>query len=144
MMGQTMLIRNAEGDYTPAHRSLLEFFVAYKFAAELGALAPDFLELAKMRSGVDGTLEAREYCWSEYFQRCRDTQRFKNLASFSSESLQVLKSSFGSSPLTKAVTDLLIPMLSNPKILFDVLRSTRGNSASDVGYSGGNIACTLE
>ena len=36
MMGQTMLIRNADGDYTPAHRSLLEFFVAYKFAAELG------------------------------------------------------------------------------------------------------------
>ncbi|WP_442949600.1 NACHT domain-containing protein [Nostoc sp.] len=32
MMGQTMLIRNADGDYTPAHRSLLEFFVAYKFA----------------------------------------------------------------------------------------------------------------
>ncbi|MGL5194607.1 MAG: NACHT domain-containing protein, partial [Chroococcales cyanobacterium] len=28
MMAQTMLIRNAEGDYTPAHRSLLEFFVA--------------------------------------------------------------------------------------------------------------------
>lgn len=25
MMGQTMLIRNADGDYTPAHRSLLEF-----------------------------------------------------------------------------------------------------------------------
>ena len=27
MMGQTMLIRNANGDYAPAHRSLLEFFV---------------------------------------------------------------------------------------------------------------------
>jgi predicted NACHT family NTPase len=27
MMGQTMLIRNAEGDYTPAHRSLLEFLL---------------------------------------------------------------------------------------------------------------------
>jgi hypothetical protein len=36
MMGQTMLTRNADGDYMPAHRSLLEFFVAYKFAAELG------------------------------------------------------------------------------------------------------------
>ncbi|MDB9528577.1 NACHT domain-containing protein [Oscillatoria sp. CS-180] len=48
MMGQTMLIRNAEGDYTPAHRSLLEFFVAYKFAAELDILAPDFSEMADL------------------------------------------------------------------------------------------------
>ena len=50
MMGQTMLIRNADGDYTPAHRSLLEFFVAYKFAAEIGVLAQDFTELAGSQS----------------------------------------------------------------------------------------------
>jgi predicted NACHT family NTPase len=67
MMGQTMLIRNADGDYSPAHRSLLEFFVAFKFAAELGALAPDFLELAQMKSGIDRSLEPRDYTWSEYF-----------------------------------------------------------------------------
>jgi predicted NACHT family NTPase len=42
MMGQTILIRNADGDYTPAHRSLLEFLVAYKFAAEAGVLKADF------------------------------------------------------------------------------------------------------
>ena len=46
MMGQTLLIRNADGDYSPAHRSLLEFFVAYKFAVQLGILAPDFAEIA--------------------------------------------------------------------------------------------------
>jgi predicted NACHT family NTPase len=46
MMGQTLLIRNADGDYAPAHRSLLEFFVAYKFAVQLGILAPDFGEIA--------------------------------------------------------------------------------------------------
>ena len=50
MLGQTMLIRNADGDYTPAHRSLLEFFVAYKFAGELGVLADDFLEVVRKRS----------------------------------------------------------------------------------------------
>jgi predicted NACHT family NTPase len=44
MMGQTILIRNADGDYTPAHRSLLEFLVAYKFAAEAGVLKADFVE----------------------------------------------------------------------------------------------------
>jgi predicted NACHT family NTPase len=69
MMGQTMLIRNAGGDYTPAHRSLLEFFVAYKFAAELGALAPDFLELAKAQSHTDNLSAPQNYAWSSYYQR---------------------------------------------------------------------------
>ena len=47
MIGQTLLIRNADGDYFPAHRSLLEFFVAYKLVAELGVLAEDFADLAQ-------------------------------------------------------------------------------------------------
>ncbi|AFZ55906.1 NACHT and WD40 repeat domain-containing protein [Anabaena cylindrica] len=47
MMGQTMLIRNADGDYYPAHRSLLEFFVAYKLGRELGILAADFQEVVE-------------------------------------------------------------------------------------------------
>jgi predicted NACHT family NTPase len=57
MMGQTMLIRNADGDYTPAHRSLLEFFVAYKFAAELGVLADDFTQLAREQSYISNCNE---------------------------------------------------------------------------------------
>ncbi len=47
MMGQTMLIRNSEGDYSPAHRSLLEFFAAYKIVASLGAMAEDFTTVAR-------------------------------------------------------------------------------------------------
>ncbi|MBE9250242.1 pentapeptide repeat-containing protein [Dolichospermum sp. LEGE 00240] len=47
MMGQTMLITNADGDYYPAHRSLLEFFVSYKLGRELGILAADFQEVAE-------------------------------------------------------------------------------------------------
>ena len=69
MMGQTMLIRNADGDYTPAHRSLLEFFVAYKFAAELGALAPDFTELAQAQSCINNDAVPVDYTWSSYFYR---------------------------------------------------------------------------
>ncbi|MEO1374068.1 MAG: NACHT domain-containing protein, partial [Cyanobacteria bacterium J06635_10] len=56
MMGQTMLIRNADGDYTPAHRSLLEFFVAYKFAGELGVLADDFVEVVRGESDENKTI----------------------------------------------------------------------------------------
>ena len=72
MMGQTMLIRNADGDYTPAHRSLLEFFVAYKFAAELGVLADDFTELVKAQSCLDGNAAPVDYTWSGYFERQLD------------------------------------------------------------------------
>jgi len=57
MMGQTMLIRNTDGDYYPAHRSLLEFFVSYKLARELGILAPDFQEIADILPYDQGTTD---------------------------------------------------------------------------------------
>jgi hypothetical protein len=43
LRNQTLLHRNAAGDYEFAHKSLAEFFVALKFAAELGGLAPEML-----------------------------------------------------------------------------------------------------
>ncbi|MCR8557988.1 pentapeptide repeat-containing protein [Mucilaginibacter sp. BJC16-A38] len=43
MRGQSLLvIDEEEGNYKPAHKSMLEFFVAYKFAADLGILRPEF------------------------------------------------------------------------------------------------------
>jgi hypothetical protein len=48
-----MLIRNADGDYTLSHRSLLEYLWRIKFAAELGVLADDFTELAQAQSCLD-------------------------------------------------------------------------------------------
>ena len=114
MMGQTMLIRNASGDYTPAHRSLLEFFAAFKLAGELGILAADFAEVA-------------------------DVSRFGLQAD--------LVSTFGKAPLTKAVLDLLIPMVEmgegTKARLLEVIRSTRGKSEEEVGYVGGNAATLL-
>ncbi|WP_217357020.1 pentapeptide repeat-containing protein [Dolichospermum sp. UHCC 0299] len=57
MMGQTMLIRNADGDYYPAHRSLLEFFVSYKLGRELGILAADFQEVVEVLPYDQGTTD---------------------------------------------------------------------------------------
>lgn len=68
MVGQTLLVRNAEGDYSLAHKSLAEFFAAYKLVAQLGVLAPDFLDLAKPQSHL-ADVPARLYAWSEYFKR---------------------------------------------------------------------------
>ena len=137
MMGQTMLIRNAEGDYTPAHRSLLEFFVAYKFAAELGVLADDFTELAQGQFFLDKTIALEFYTWSSYFA---NIAVIPGLQGFVRESLEVLRESFGKAPLTKAVIDLMRGMVGDRQSLVDVIEETRGRSSDEVGYVGGNAA----
>ncbi len=144
MMGQTMLIRNAEGDYTPAHRSLLEFFVAFKFAAELGALAPDFLEVAQMKSGIDHSLEPREYTWSEYF----GGGAVAPLLGFRTEGLEGLRSGFGKEVLAKAIIDLLETMLqpyrsSNEHPLIQIIGLTQDRDYNEVRFVGGNSATLL-
>ncbi len=157
MMGQTMLIRNANGDYTPAHRSLLEFFVAYKFAAELGVLAQDFLEVVQpYELCIDKNAAPQEYTWSEYCQ-LQVEKRKKNhliapLKGFRSENLQRLRETVGKAPLAKAVLDLLIGMLDTRKCrdatcrvskMLKIIESTRGKSEAEVGYIGGNAATLL-
>jgi WD40 repeat protein len=139
MMGQTMLIRNAEGDYAPAHRSLLEFFVAYKFAAELGAIAPDVAELAEMRS--DTSLPPRQYRWSEYFGQTEG--QVAPLSGFACESLEGLRSGFGKSPLTKAVMQLMLPILNPDHSLLTLLGQLQGLPEESVRYMGGNAATLL-
>ncbi|MDM8541631.1 SUMF1/EgtB/PvdO family nonheme iron enzyme [Desulfococcaceae bacterium HSG9] len=76
MMGNNLLIRNDDGDYTPAHRSLLEFFVAVKAVAQLGMLPSDFTEPARIRNedDIDQSSAPRNYTWNSYFRRDKDQQ----------------------------------------------------------------------
>jgi predicted NACHT family NTPase len=146
MMGQTMLIRNANGDYTPAHRSLLEFFVAYKFAAELGALASDFTELAQAQSCLNESATPVDYTWSGYFSRQLDEKgrcvAIAPLKAFTSEPLEKLRERFGRSVLTKAVMDLLVPMVEfkAKEAIIKVIEGTRFRSKDEASYVGGNAA----
>ncbi|GJD19224.1 WD-40 repeat protein [Rivularia sp. IAM M-261] len=146
MMAQTMLIRNASGDYTPAHRSLLEFFVAYKFAAELGAASNDFIELAQAQSCLDTNAMPVNYTWSGYFLRQLDnTGRsviIPPLRGFISEPLEKLRQTFGQSILTKAVMDLLVPMIGieAKEAIINVIEATREKTEDEAGYVGGNAA----
>ena len=134
MMGQTMLIRNASGDYTPAHRSLLEFFVAYKFAAELGVLAQDFLEVVQPHcSYIDKNATPQEYTWSEYCQLQIEKQNKNHLIAplqgFKSEPLEKLLETVGKGRLAKAVLDLLVGMIDEGSVgerLLEVIESTKG------------------
>jgi len=161
MMGQSMLVRNADGDYTPAHRSLLEFFVAYKFAAELGILAADFTKLAQAQSSINESATPENYTWSSYFHRqineAGNIIPIAPLKGFNSESLAHLRQTLGQAKLTKAVMDLIIPMvdLTSPtwvknnimeescSPLVEILEATRGKSEDEVGYVGGNAATLL-
>jgi predicted NACHT family NTPase len=152
MMGQTMLTRNAEGDYTPAHRSLLEFFVAYKLAAELGLLAQDFTELAIKQSNVDTSASPQSYTWSAYFQRELDEKgNVKSIAplqKFKSEEIKELAKTFGKLPWTRAISDLIQNMLVSSKEeikdkLFSIIEWTKGKPAEEVSRIGGNSATLL-
>ncbi|BAY62121.1 WD-40 repeat protein [Calothrix brevissima NIES-22] len=167
MMGQTMLIRNADGDYMPAHRSLLEFFVAYKFAAELGVLAPDFMELAQEQSYLSND-EPCEYTWSSYFRRqCNENGEVGLIAplkSFITEEITLLKETVGKEALTTvfnsrlrlsstfnnqtAVLELIANMLSPNKEyvtrkLLSIIRKTRNKSVEELSVVGGNVVTIL-
>ena len=161
MMGQTMLIRNADGDYTPAHRSLLEFFVAYKFAAELGVLAPDFLDLAKEQSGLNQK-QSSKYTWSSYFQcQCNEKGIVDSIApldEFLPENFDLLVDTVGKEPLRSnrgnsnqgksAIIALIINILSSDKEivkerLLSIIKQTRNQPLNQVGSIGGNIATIL-
>ncbi|MBD2576686.1 NACHT domain-containing protein [Oscillatoria sp. FACHB-1406] len=154
MMGQTMLIRNAEGDYSPAHRSLLEFFVAYKFAAELGVLAADFAEFIPHQSplvkgGSQGNLT--DISTTENLIVSLSNQTGNSIAPLSKggwgDRFATLCETFGKTPLTPAVLALLLPMLepgeTTTERLLETIRATRGKTEEEVGYVGGNAATLL-
>ncbi len=101
MMGNNLMIRNDEGDYTPAHRSLLEFFVAIKITAELGLLPEDFTEIARNKrvEDIDDSRAPKEYTWSEYFRRDLDEhgeiQRDAPLKSFAPNNRDIILRALG-------------------------------------------------
>ena len=145
MMGQTMLIRNADGDYIPALRSLLEFFVAYKFAAELGALAGDFTELAKEQRLLNNH-PPQDYTWSSYFQRYIEKNGniipVTPLKEFVSEPVDNLRNTFGQKPLTKGVLDLLVSMIDFTKArekLNTIVGEIKEKTEQEVGYIAENV-----
>jgi WD40 repeat protein len=151
MMGQTIFIRDADGNYRPAHKSLLEFFVAFKFAAELGLLHDDFLELVREPLlDHDLPFSDRKYQWADYWRYCRDTQGQRiEIARFERVEIANLVATFGLSPLIPAVMNLLLPMLDlevsyrqmNP--LLKLMQWTRGQTQQQANWLGSNAGSAL-
>ncbi|MEM9092012.1 MAG: NACHT domain-containing protein [Cyanobacteria bacterium P01_F01_bin.53] len=147
MMGQTMLIRNSEGDYSPAHRSLLEFFVAYKIVASLGAMTEDFTAIAQSQSSLNESLPSQSCTWNSYFQR-----EFSNdgalvsmakLDQFVGLTFEELLPLLGQAKLTKAVLDLAYPMLlegeAMQQMLLPLVWVTRRQCQQEAKYFAGNL-----
>ncbi len=149
MMGQTLLIRNERGEYSPAHRSFLEFFAAFKLVAELGCLSPDFIILARQQSHINAGKDAKHYQWSEYFSR-RTNQRGEVVAiapleSFEMEKQSNLLKTLGRFPLSKALVDLMLPMIdttSSKDAVADLLVTqllAENQTKDSSGYLAGNL-----
>lgn len=114
LRGQTILIIDEEdGNYKPAHKSFLEFFVAYKFVAELGILPDDFTECARLRINEDQELVNQNYTWSSYFNRNKNEYMDEKLKLryFEQEDILYIIQSFGKLPLTKVILDLMMDII---------------------------------
>ena len=150
MMGQTMLIRNSEGDYSPAHRSLLEFFVAYKIVASLGAMAEDFTAIARQQSYLVQASLPEDYTWSSYFRRKCNSEGVPNviapLKRFGSSTFKELLSLLSQSKLAKAILELAHLMLDESTMqerLLALVLQTQTKSFNEVGYLAGNLTQLL-
>lgn len=125
LRNQTLLHRNAAGYYEFAHKSLAEYFVALKFAAELGCLAPTFMQT---------------YCEAEG-ECCQLPIKQKVL--------QGLSETFGAMSLMDermhAVKGLLIEIISEDAAerLWKIVNEVKGKAVEQVKYVGGNAVTLL-
>ncbi|MCP4537277.1 MAG: NACHT domain-containing protein [Chloroflexi bacterium] len=123
LRNQTLLQRNAAGYYEFAHKSLAEYFVAYKFATELDCLASEFTQT---------------YC--EVGGRpCKLPYARKDVSALSKT---VGDLSFSDARM-QAVQGLLAGMVGDVDRLWAVIDETKGKTYEDVGYVGGNAATIL-
>ena len=159
--GQTLLVRDDEGNYVFSHKTMAEFFVAYKFAAELGLFRPDSEWITSYFPAESVPKEQPARQWHEFFT-CPDAEgacaqrivekdgavRCKSVAGtcirvFAPEPLERVAATFGRRVLTPEVRDFVVKMAEDGKRLWEVIEATRGQTFEAVGYLGGNAATIL-
>ncbi len=117
---------------------LPNFFVAYKFASELGILADEFLEMAKERI-FDNKQKKSLMTWSEYFKKARET--CPPLGAFKIEKLENLKATVGNNTLSPEIKQFLAGMVDNRrcKELVKFTGTLKGKKFDEVRFVGSNI-----
>jgi hypothetical protein len=143
MLGQSLLIRNNAGDYSPAHRSFLEFFVAFKVAAQLGILSRDFMTLIGEDSIAKSDLA--ESTWTSWFRTAIGQER-PPISRFATEPFDVLVDAYSDASLDDATAQLLIPMLDMTNAvatLHSLIARTVDLPVEEKTYIGGFLASLL-
>jgi hypothetical protein len=125
LRSQTMLHRDAAGYYEFAHKSLAEYFVAFKFALELGCLSQAY---------------STTYC--------EDDGKSCSFQKINAE-LGHLRGTFGALPLTDqrmlAVREFILQIIDDQaeKKLWQVADMTRKKQEDEVKFIGGNVITLL-
>ena len=118
LLSQTMLVRDDDGYYRPAHKLLVEFFSAYKLAAAIGALKEDYIEAAREHAHVNERLEPVEQRWSVYFRATGGgAQVLAPLARFAKESTDELEKTWAHVALDDATSELILLMCGKGALL---------------------------
>ena len=118
-----MLVRDDDGYYRPAHKSLIEFFSAYKLAATIGALKDEYVEAARGHANVDEKLHPTGQRWSVYFRKTVSGVRFlAPLARFAKESSDELEKTWGHLSLDDATSELIL-LLCGQNALLDFVKN---------------------
>ena len=118
LMGQTLLVRDADGNYSFAHRGLVEYFAAYRLLAQVDALAPEFFE----RYQDEGASPAEALRERPHGDR---------------------RASWGEVPMHPNLVAFLAEMASGKDALLRLIDWTKGKGEDEVGYVGGNAATVL-
>jgi WD40 repeat protein len=125
LRAQTLLHRDAAGYYEFAHKSLAEYFVAFRFAAELGCMAKQFRQTYSEADGKPSKIPFEQ-------KEIKDLAQTFGLMKLNDERLV-------------AVNDLLLEMLIDDAVSrwWEVLEGTKGKSPGQVNYAGSNIVRLL-
>ena len=130
LLSQTMLVRDDEGSYRPAHKSLIEFFSAYKLAAAIGALNDEYVEAARGHASVNDKWQPAGQRWSDYFRAAGMGERvLAPLAHFTKESSDELVNTWGRLSLDDATSELIL-LLCGKHALLDYVKNQ--NSADEM------------
>lgn len=117
LLSQTMLVRDDDGYYRPAHKSLVEFFAAYKLAAVIGELKEEYVEAAARHANVNKLLKPTKQQWSAYFRATDGGQALAPLARFMKESTAELEKTWARVSLDDATSELIHLMCGQSALL---------------------------
>jgi len=126
LRNQTLLHRDAKGYYEFAHKSLAEYFVAFKFAAELGCLDSQFSNAYRERNGKPATIPFRP-------KRVADLSETFGLISLKDAKMSAIRT-FLSAMVSKDA----------PGLLWRIIDESSGKTVEEVNFSAGNAAILLK